>query len=53
MTVKHSHAQCQQSVTAIKDLLKRIDKLEDETMRRHICESAIQICDQLLREPKK
>jgi len=51
--IKHTHEQCQKSVRAIQDLINRIDNIEDKTVRKHICESAIQICDQLLREPKK
>jgi hypothetical protein len=49
---KHTHEQCQQSVKAIKDLIKSIDQLDEQT-RKHTCDSVLQLCDQLLREPKK
>jgi len=53
MTVKHTHQQCQQAVQGIKDLLKQIAHIEDDDLRKHICESAIDICNNLLREPPK
>jgi len=49
---KHTHEQCQQSVKAIKDLIKSIDQVNAES-RNHTIESVLQLCDQLLREPKK
>jgi len=51
--VKHTHEQCQQAVAGVKQLLEQIDRIEDKSLRKHICESAIELCDKLLREPRK
>jgi hypothetical protein len=50
---KHTHEQCQQAVNGIKDLLERIDSINDYVERKHVCESAIDLCNKLLREPLK
>ena len=53
MTVKHTQEQCKKSMTAIKDLVEQIKRIEDKDVKNHVCDSVIQLCDQLLREPKK
>jgi len=53
MTVKHTHEQCQTAVEGIKKLIRQIDKIKDKDLRHHICESALDICNNLLREPEK
>jgi hypothetical protein len=53
MTVKHTPAQCKQAMTGIKELLEQIRRIDDEDVKKHICDSAIDICNNLLREAKK
>jgi len=53
MTVKHTHTQCQQAVGGIKELLEQLQRLSTDDTAKHICESAIDICNNLLREPEK
>lgn len=53
MTVKHSQDDCKQSMTAIKDLVEQIKRIQDQEVKNHVCDSVIQLCEQLLREPKK
>lgn len=53
MIVKHTQQECQVALAGIKELIERIDRLEDENLRHHVCESAIDLCNQLLREPLK
>jgi len=50
MIVKHNQAQCLQAMIAIKDLVQQIKRIEDEDVKKHVCDSAIQLCDQLLNE---
>jgi len=47
---KHNQAQCVQAMQGIKDLIEQIKRIEDEDVKKHICDSAIQICNQLLNE---
>jgi uncharacterized protein YoaH (UPF0181 family) len=49
--VKHTHEQCQQAVQGIKDLIEHISRIEDIVVKNHICDSAIDLCNNLLREP--
>lgn len=51
--VKHTQQECQVALAGIKELIERIDRLEDKNLRHHVCESAIDLCNQLLREPLK
>jgi len=51
MEVKHSYEQCHQALDGIKNLLRQIMNIEDIVIRNHLCESAIEICNNLLREP--
>jgi hypothetical protein len=53
MLVKHTQEQCKKSMTAIKDLVEQIKRIEDQDMKKHVCDSVIQLADQLLREPEK
>lgn len=53
MPVKHTHEQCQVAVSGIKELLEQIKRLSNDETSKHVCESAIEICNNLLREPKK
>jgi len=53
LRVKHTHTQCQTVVSGLKELIKRIDMIEDEYTRHHTCEAAIDLCNKLLREPEK
>jgi len=53
LKVKHTHTECQTVVSGLKELIKRIDMIEDAYTRHHTCESAIELCDKLLREPEK
>jgi hypothetical protein len=50
MLVKHTQEQCKKSMTAIKDLVEQIKRIDDEDVKKHVCDSAIQLCDQLLNE---
>jgi hypothetical protein len=50
MLVKHTQEQCKKSMTAIKDLVEQIKRIDDEDVKKHVCDSAIQLCDQLLGE---
>ena len=50
MLVKHNQAQCLQAMIAIKDLIQQIKRIDDEDVKKHICDSAIQLCDQLINE---
>jgi len=52
MTVKHTPRQCQQAMQGIKDLIEQIRRIEDLEMKRHVCDSALDICNNLLREKK-
>jgi len=53
MKVKHTHEQCQQAVAGIKDLIEQLQRLTTDETSIHVCESAIDICKNLLREPSK
>ncbi len=53
MIVKHTQEECKQAMTAMKDLVEQIKRIEDQEVKNHVCDSVIQLCDQLLREPKK
>ena len=53
MTYKHTQAQCQQAMEGIKELLKQIKRIDDQEVKKHVCDSAIDICNNLLRERKK
>ena len=48
--IKHNKEQCAQAMQGIKELLEQIKRIDDVELRNHICESAIDICDNLLRE---
>ena len=50
MIVKHNQAQCLQAMIAIKDLVQQIKRIDDEDVKKHVCDSDIQLCDQLLGE---
>ena len=50
MLVKHNQAQCLQAMIAIKDLVQQIKRIDDEDVKKHVCDSVIQLCDQLLNE---
>ena len=47
---KHTQAQCAQAMQGIKDLIEQIKRIEDEDVKKHICDSALDICNKLLRE---
>lgn len=53
MIVKHTQEDCKTALAGIKKLIENIDRTEDEYLRHHICESAIDLCNKLLREPVK
>ena len=53
MLVKHTQEQCKKSMTAMKELVEQIKRIDDQEVKNHVCDSVIQLCDQLLREPKK
>jgi hypothetical protein len=53
MAIKHTHEQCQMCIKAIRKLVEKSYVVEDKTIRHHHLESALQLCDQLLRESKK
>jgi len=46
----HSKKQCVTALIGVKELLDRISYMEDEAVRKHTCESAKEIIDNLLRE---
>ena len=49
----HSKKQCVTALIGVKELLDRISYMEDEAVRKHTCESAKDIIDNLLREKDK
>ena len=49
----HSKKQCVTALIGVKELLDRISYMEDESVRKHTCESAKEIIDNLLREKDK
>jgi len=51
--IKHTPEQCEQALAGIKDLIEQIKRIEDEDVKKHVCESAIDICNNLLRERGK
>ena len=53
MPVKHTQAECKQAMAAMKELVEQIKRIDDQEVKNHVCDSIIQLCDQLLREPKK
>ena len=53
MLVKHTQEQCKKSMTAMKELVEQIKRIDDQEVKNHVCDSVIQLCDQLLREPNK
>jgi hypothetical protein len=54
MEYKHTHDQCQTAVSGIKTLLEQIKRLTDKDNNAvHVCDSAIDICNKLLREPSE
>ena len=52
MTVKHTQEQCKQAMAGIKELIEQIKRIDDPVVKKHICDSAIDICNNLLRENK-
>ena len=46
----HSKKQCVTALIGVKELLDRISYMDDESVRKHTCESAKEIIDKLLRE---
>jgi len=50
---KHTHTECQTAVSAIKSLLEQIKRSTNKDSNSiHVCESALDICNKLLREPE-
>jgi len=50
---KHNQAECDIAMNGIKDLIEQIKRIDDKDVKNHICESAIDICNNLLRERGK
>ena len=50
---KHTQKQCEEVFESVRDLIKQIDRIDDKETRHHICESAIEMCDRLLRDGKE
>jgi hypothetical protein len=48
----HTKKQCTTALVGVKSLLKRIVFMQDDAVRKHTSESAIEIIDNLLRENK-
>ena len=48
---KHSKDECKVVISSIKDIIRQVSKVNDEYLRTQLCESAKEMCDQLLREP--
>ena len=48
----HSKKQCVTALVGVKTLLDRISYMNDDTVRKHTCESAKAIIDNLLNETK-
>jgi len=48
---KHSQDECKVVLSSIKDIIRQVSKVNDEYLRTQLCESAKDMCDQLLREP--
>jgi DNA-binding ferritin-like protein (Dps family) len=50
MPVKHTQAECKQAMAAMKELVEQIKRIDDQEVKNHVCDSIIQLCDQLLNE---
>lgn len=50
---KHTKEQCQQVVVGTRDLIQQIKNIDDKATRDAVCESAIELCDQLIRDGKE
>jgi len=49
----HSKKQCTTALVGVKHLLDRISFMNDDAVRKHTCDSAKAIIDNLLNETKK
>ena len=47
---KHSNGECTEVLRGIKNILRQIKSIEHEPLRKELCESATELCEQLLRE---
>jgi hypothetical protein len=45
--------QCKDELNNIKNLIKQIRNIEDQSLRHELCESAIELCDDVLSEVDK
>jgi hypothetical protein len=50
---KHEANECRTAMTGMKQMLLKIMEIDDATMRKHVCEGALQLCDQLLKDGQK
>ncbi len=48
--IKHTPQDCAIAMTAIRDLVEQIKRIEDEDVKNHVCDSVLQLCNQLLNE---
>jgi uncharacterized small protein (DUF1192 family) len=48
----HNKRQCVTALVGVKELLDRIAHMNDEQVRKHTCDSAKEIINNLLRESK-
>jgi len=49
----HTKKQCTTALVGVKSLLERISFMKDDAVRKHTCDSAIEIIDNLVRETKE
>ena len=50
---KHNQKECEQAMNGIKDLVEQIKRIEDETTKKHVCDSILDLCNNLLRNGKE
>ena len=50
---KHTPEECAVAMNGIKDLVEQIKRIEDEDVKKHVCDSIIDLCNNLLRNGKK
>lgn len=50
---KHDEAECRVVVSGTRDLIKQIANIDDPELRKHVCESALEMCDRLLQDGQR
>lgn len=50
---KHTQKECKVVLESVKDLIRQINNIEDKELRKHICASATEMCDRLIKDGKE